>query len=87
MSFLNPKCAIISAIAVGLYHTFPTRNDAGATLNTLLLASGTYVGLAWYDALYDCEDKSKASDWFKVYRPFKPPVGADGRYGGGGASG
>ena len=81
MSFLNPKCAAVSLAAITLYMTFPTRNDPGLLLNSMLLLSGTYIGLAWYDARFNCEDKSKASDWFALYRPFKPAVGADGRYG------
>ena len=81
MSFINPKCAYVTAIAVGLYYMYPTRNDPNLLRNTAVLASGTYIGLAWYDALYDCDDKSKSSEWFQLYRPFKPPVGADGRYG------
>ena len=79
MSFLNPKCAAVTAMAVGLYFVFPTRNDPGLARNVAILSVGTYVGLAWYDAVYDCQDKSKASEWFTLYRPLKPPV-VDGEY-------
>ena len=84
MSLLNPKCLAVSAVAVGLYHTYPTRDAPGVLLNTAALASAVYIGLAWYDYKFDCDDKPLASEWFRLYRPFKPPVGAiDGRYGGG----
>ena len=82
MSLINPKCAAVSGVAVLLYHTFPTRDMGNSLLNTALLAGGVYVGLAWYDSMFDCEQKSKASEWFTIYRPFKPPIGQDGTYGG-----
>ena len=79
MSLLNPKCAAVTAGALALYFVFPTRNDPNLLRNVAILSVGTYVGLAWYDALYDCEDKSKASEWFTLYRPLKPGV-VDGEY-------
>ena len=79
MSLLNPKCAAVTAGALALYFVFPTRNDPNLLRNVAILSVGTYVGLAWYDALYDCEDKSKASQWFTLYRPLKPGV-VDGEY-------
>ena len=82
MSLINPKCAAVSAIAVLLYHVYPTRQQAGL-LGTAVLASGVYIGLAWYDALYDCEQKSVASEWFTLYTWAKPPVGSvSNQYGG-----
>ena len=74
LNVLNPKCAAMTAMAVGLYFVFPTRDDPNLLRNVAALSVGTYVGLAWYDALYDCEDKSKASEWFTLYRPLKPGV-------------
>ena len=81
MSWINPKCAKVTALAVALYFVYPTRNEPNLYLNTALLASGVYIGLAWYDSTYDCDQKSKASDWFTLYRPFKPEV-VDGVYSG-----
>ena len=83
MSIINPKCAAVSLGAVALYFTYPTRNDPNLWFNTAVLLGGTYVALAWYDAAFDCSQKSLASDWFTLYRPLKPTVGSEsGEYGG-----
>ena len=75
----NVAALSMTAMAVSLHFVFPTRDDPNVLRNVAALSVGTYVGLAWYDALYDCEDKSKASEWFTLYRPLKPGV-VDGEY-------
>ena len=76
---MNPKCVAISAAGIALYYTYPTRDSPNHLLWAAMLSVGIYVGIAWYDTIYDCEDKSKASEWFTLYRPLKPPV-VDGEY-------
>ena len=80
MSWVNPKCAKVSAAALGLYLVFPTRDQSGLLFHSMLILSGTYVGLSWYDAIYDCDDKNKASEWFTLYRWAKPGINAAGEY-------
>ena len=77
MSLINPKCAAVSAIAAALYWTFPHRDMPNSGRNTLVLLAGTYIGLAWYDAIFDCDLKSKSSKYFPCYRAFKPRVGPE----------
>ena len=80
MSLINPKCAVLSALAVVMYYRYPTRDSSMHLLYATALASGTYITLSWYDAVYDCKDKNIASEWFSLYRPFKPPVNDLGEY-------
>ena len=52
-----------------------------ATCNTV---AGTYVAIAYYDDLFDCDDKLRSLGglYGALTAPLKPAVGADGRYGG-----
>ena len=47
-----------------------------------MLAIGSYVGIAWYDSVFLCDDRliSYDSPWTTLTKPFKPPVGPDLRY-------
>ena len=76
----NKKCAVISGLAVlGYYALPPRRLWVGAAL-----AVATYVGVAWYDELYDCDERlvARGGLFGAVSAPLKPPV-TDGTYGGG----
>ena len=81
MSWINPKCAKISAAALAFYLTFPTRDDSGLLFHSMVILSGTYISLSWYDAVYRCEQPNKASEWFTLYRWAKPGINAAGEYG------
>ena len=79
---LNPKCVAISAVGIALYYTYPTRDSPNHLVWAAILSVGIYVGIAWYDTVYDCEDKNYAGGVLTaLFRPLKPPIGADGRYG------
>ena len=74
---LNPKCLAVSSALVGAYFILPCRCDANKARvwgTAALIASASYVGLAWYDHFYDCEDKMKSGALRPLYAPFKPPV-------------
>ena len=76
----NTKCLVISGVAVTAYAVLPKRKlwvGAG-------LAVGTYVLIAWYDKLYNCDEKLIATGGLfgEVTGPFKPAI-VNGRYGGG----
>ena len=68
----NTKCLVISGAVVTAYVVLPKRNlwvGAG-------LALATYVLIAWYDKLYNCDDKLIAFGGLfgEVTGPFKPSV-------------
>ena len=76
----NPKCIAISAGVMASYWLLPPKQ--------VLVAAGlgvaTYIAIAHYDNIYNCEEKLYSFDgWFsQTFGVFKPPVGSDGTYGG-----
>ena len=75
----NEKCLAISGAAVLAYFTLPPRRASVAAA----IAVGTYVFIAYYDDLFDCDDKLRSLGglYGALTAPLKPAVGADGRYG------
>ena len=71
--YLNPKCLVISAIVVGVYFMPHPQSISHNIVMAFLLAISTYIGIAWYDVIYDCNDRFKPTlfGWLSKY--FKPP--------------
>jgi len=70
--YLNPKCLVFSAIILTIYWlpipaTLPHNIVMG-----FLLATSSYISLAWYDMIYDCNDKLKPTLFSWMSKPFKP---------------
>ena len=80
MREFNTKCILISGGAVVAYWALPPRRVSVA----VGLAIATYVAIAWYDLVYNCDTKLRALGGLfgAITAPFKPAV-VDGRYGGG----
>ena len=74
----NTKCLIISGGVVGAYYVLPPDNLWAA----VGLGFGSYIGIAWYDHHFQCEDRLTSYDsiFTTVTKPFKPPVGPDMKY-------
>ena len=68
---LNVKCLVFSAIVVIIYFLPHPPTIAHNIVMLFLLTISAYIGLAWYDVLYDCQDRLKPtylgwlSKWFK----------------------
>ena len=75
----NTKCLVFSGAMVTAYWTLPCRNDPNKWLATALISTASYVGLAWYDHLYDCNGKMKAGALAPFMKYIKPPI-KYGRY-------
>jgi hypothetical protein len=71
--YLNVKCLIISAIVLIVYWLPHPRHIAHRFVAAFLLATATYIGLAWYDVLYDCNDHLGPTILGWMSAPFKPP--------------
>ena len=65
---LNPKCLFISIMIVALYWNLPPKNARAA----VVLLFGTYVGIAWYDELYNCDQRLERGVFDAVTGFFKP---------------
>jgi hypothetical protein len=67
---LNPKCLVFSgALALGYWY-LPPKNPV--TVIGLLL--GGYIALAWYDELYNCDERLQPGLLDPVTGWLKPPV-------------
>ena len=74
----NVKCVMISGGVVGAYYVLPPNR----LLVAAGLAFGSYIGIAWYDHHFGCQDRLVSYDsiWTTVTKSFKPPVGPDMKY-------
>lgn len=57
--YLNPKCLVFSAFVLGVYWLPHPKAYAHRFVAAFLLACSAYIALAWYDLIYDCNDKLK----------------------------
>ena len=71
--YLNVKCLIVSAAVLIVYWLPHPKAFSHRAVAAFLLATATYISLAWYDVLYDCNDHLKPTllGWMSMY--FKPP--------------
>lgn len=70
--YLNPKCLFLSAVVIFIYWMPHPKFFTHKIVASFLLATATYIGLAWYDVLYDCNDHLKPTLLGWLSKPFKP---------------
>ena len=69
--YLNPKCLAFSAFVLGVYWLPHPVAFAHRVIMAFLIATTAYIVMAWYDVIYDCNDRLKPtllgwiSGWFK----------------------
>ena len=69
--YLNPKCLVFSAFVLAVYWLPHPVAFAHKVVVAFLLATTAYILMAWYDVIYDCNDRLKPtllgwmSGWFK----------------------
>lgn len=69
--YLNPKCLVFSAFVLGVYWLPHPVALAHRIVMAFVLATTAYILMAWYDVIYDCNDRLKPtllgwmSGWFK----------------------
>jgi hypothetical protein len=71
--YLNPKCLVFSAIVLIIYWLPHPNTLAHNLVMGFLLATSSYISLAWYDVLFDCNDKLRPTIFGYLSKPFKPP--------------
>jgi hypothetical protein len=57
--YLNPKCLIFSLAVIIVYYLPKIKSIAHNIIMVFLLGTSAYIALAWYDVLYDCNDRFK----------------------------
>jgi hypothetical protein len=75
--YLNPKCLVFSAFVLGVYWLPHPKAFAHQILMGFLLATSAYIILAWYDVLFDCNDRLKPTLLGWLSKPFKPKEYSD----------
>ena len=69
---LNPKCLVFSAFVLGVYWLpHPVALTHRIVVN-FILACLAYVALAWYDVLYDCNDRFQPTLLGWMWKDLKP---------------
>jgi UDP-N-acetylmuramyl pentapeptide phosphotransferase/UDP-N-acetylglucosamine-1-phosphate transferase len=70
---LNPKCLVFSAFVLFVYWMPHPGPYSHRVVVAFLLATVSYVLLAWYDMIFDCNDQLKPTILGWMSMPFKPP--------------
>jgi UDP-N-acetylmuramyl pentapeptide phosphotransferase/UDP-N-acetylglucosamine-1-phosphate transferase len=70
--YLNPKCLVFSGFVLAVYWMPHPNPLAHRILTAFMLATLSYVLLAWYDMIYDCNDKLGPTLLGWLSMPFKP---------------
>ena len=76
--YLNIKCLIFSAFVITVYFLPKMTTFAHNFVMAFLLGMASYISLAWYDVLYDCNDHLKPTLLGWLSKPFKPKEYSDG---------
>ena len=75
---LNVKCLVFSALLIAVYWLPPWRDLSRPSdlaffrFTTIAIAFSGYILLAWYDVLYDANDRLKPTFLGWLSTPFKP---------------
>lgn len=70
--YLNIKCLIFSAFVISIYYLPHPVGYAHNFVMIFLLGTTSYILLAWYDVLYDANDRLKPTLLGWLSKSFKP---------------
>lgn len=70
--YLNPKCLLFSAFVLAVYWMPHPKAFPHKIVSAFFLATLAYVLLAWYDMIYDCNDRLGPTMLGWLSMPFKP---------------
>jgi hypothetical protein len=70
--YLNPKCLVFSAFVLAVYWMPHAKEYTHKVLIAFVLATAAYVLMAWYDYLYDCNDRFGPTFLGWMTKIFKP---------------
>jgi hypothetical protein len=70
--YLNPKCLLFSAFVLAVYWMPHPKAYSHKIVVAFFLATVAYVALAWYDLIYDCNDRLGPTILGWISMPFKP---------------
>jgi hypothetical protein len=70
--FLNPKCLVFSAFILAVYWMPHFKPIEHRIVMAFVIATAAYVFMAWYDVLFDCNDRLGPTLLGWLSMPFKP---------------
>ena len=70
--YLNPKCLVFSAFVLAVYWMRHFKAFEHKVVMAFVLATAAYVFMAWYDVMFDCNDRLKPTLLGWLSGPFKP---------------
>jgi hypothetical protein len=70
--YLNPKCLVFSAFVCIIYWLPHPKSTLHNIVMAFLLATASYISLAWYDVMYDCNDHLGPTILGWLSMPLKP---------------
>jgi UDP-N-acetylmuramyl pentapeptide phosphotransferase/UDP-N-acetylglucosamine-1-phosphate transferase len=70
--YLNPKCLVFSAFILAVYWMPHFKPLEHRIVMAFVLATAAYVFMAWYDVLFDCNDRLGPTLLGWLSMPFKP---------------
>jgi hypothetical protein len=70
--YLNPKCLVFSAFVLIVYWMPHFKHLEHRIVMNFVLATAAYVLMAWYDVLFDCNDRLRPTLLGWMSGPFKP---------------
>lgn len=71
--YLNIKCLIFSIFVIIVYYLPVPSNIGHNIVMIFLLGCSAYILMAWYDVLYNCNDRFGPTYLGWITKPFKPP--------------
>jgi len=72
--YVNEKCLIFSAFVLAVYYLPHPKALTHRILSGFILASLAYVVMAWYDYIYDCNDRLRPTILGWMWGWAKPPA-------------
>lgn len=70
--YLNPKCLVFSAFILAVYWMPHFKPLEHRIVMAFVLATSAYVFMAWYDVLFDCNDRLRPTLLGWMSGAFKP---------------
>lgn len=70
--YLNPKCLVFSGFVLAVYWLPHPQAYQHRIVAAFLLATLAYVSLAWYDLIFDCNDRLRPTLLGWLSMPLKP---------------
>jgi hypothetical protein len=70
--YVNYKCLLFSAFIITVYYLPKPKTMTHNIVMVFLLATSAYIMMAWYDVIYDCNDRLKPTLLGWLSKPFKP---------------